>query len=261
MCNDMTRTIVSWNVNGLRQRHAQHEFLPLFRHNPDIVCIQEAKTLREKIPDEIRRLYGYHILCAPVPQGNFTEVMLFSRTRPVSARYGFGTPATDGEGRVIIADFESFILMNIYFPLGIGPVDTLEHKLAFYDNFLRCAEKFRDVGRPVIICGDFSIAHTDSDVESVRKHAARQVGTMPAEREKIDTLIHMGYTDVHRRSQPEKGHYTWWPNGFKIPERHLGRRLDYFFANDRAKPFVEDTEILSGVEGSDHCPILMDIGL
>jgi exonuclease III len=68
----MTRTIVSWNVNGLRPRHSQNEFLPLFRHNPEIVCIQEAKTLREKIPDPIRKLHGYHIHCAPVPQGDFT---------------------------------------------------------------------------------------------------------------------------------------------------------------------------------------------
>jgi len=255
----MTRTIVSWNVNGLRQRHAQNEFLPLFRHNPDIVCIQEAKTLREKIPDEIKKLYGYHIHCAPVPQGNFTEVMLFSRTKPVSLRYGFGTPSFDGEGRIIIADFETFILMNIYFPLGIGPVDTLEHKLAFYGAFLGCAGMLRDAGSPVLICGDFSIAHTDDDVESIKKHAARQVGTTVAEREKIDTLINMGYTDVHRMFLSGKGHYTWWPNGFKIPERHLGRRLDYFYANEQAKPFVVDAEILSGVEGSDHCPIQMEI--
>jgi exodeoxyribonuclease-3 len=257
----MTRTIVSWNVNGLRPRHAQNEFLPLFRHNPDIVCIQEAKTLREKIPDEIKRLHGYHIICAPVPQGNFTEVMLFSRTKPVSVRYGFGTPPFDGEGRIILADFETFVLVNIYFPLGIAPVDTLEHKLAFYDNFLGCAGKLRHEGRPVILCGDFSIAHTDDDVESVKKHAARQVGTTPAEREKIANLINMGYSDVHRIFLSGKGHYTWWPNGFKIPERHLGRRLDYFYANERAKTFIVDAEILSGVEGSDHCPIQMDLEL
>ncbi|MDP3563126.1 MAG: exodeoxyribonuclease III [Methanoregula sp.] len=257
----MTRTIVSWNVNGLRQRHARNEFLPQFRNNPDIVCIQEAKTLREKIPEEIKKLYGYQIHCAPVPQGNFTEVMLFSRIKPVSVRYGFGTPAFDGEGRIIIADFETFVLMNIYFPLGVGPVDTLEHKLAFYDAFLGCAEKIRDAGRPVVICGDFSIAHTDDDVESVKKHAARQTGTTVAEREKLGTLIKRGYTDVHRMFLQGKGHYTWWPNGFKIPERHLGRRLDYFYANEQAKPFVVDAEILSGVEGSDHCPIQLEINL
>ena len=254
-------TIISWNVNGLRQRHTQNAILPLFRHNPEIVCIQETKTLREKIPDDLKRLHGYHIFCAPVPQGSFTELMLFSRIKPVSVRYGFGIPAFDDEGRVIIADFGTFVLLNIYFPLGIAPVDTLEHKLAFYDAFLACAGQLNSDGRPVIVCGDFSIAHTDNDVESIKKHASRQVGTTVAEREKIDTLIRMGFTDVLRMFHTEKGAYTWWPNGFRIPERHLGRRLDYFFVNGRVSPFVLGSEILSHIEGSDHCPVTMDVAL
>ena len=254
-------TIVSWNVNGLRQRHTSNEFLPLFRHNPEIVGIQETKTPRDKIPDELRRLHGYYICCAPVPQGSFTEVMLFSRLQPVSVRYGFGTPAFDKEGRVIIADFGTFMLMNVYFPLGVAPVDTLEHKLAFFNAFLTCAEQLNRDGRPIIMCGDFSVAHTDNDVESVKKHAARQTGTSVAEREKMDTLVRMGFTDVHRMFNKEKGAYTWWPNGFRIPDRHLGRRLDYVFVNERMRPSVLSSEILSGVEGSDHCPVTMDVAL
>ena len=254
-------TIISWNVNGLRQRHTQNEVLPLFRHNPDIVCIQETKTPEEKIPDDLKRLFGYYIYCAPVPQGNFTEVILFSRIKPVSVRYGFGTPPFDDEGRIIIADFGAFVLLNIYFPVGSGPVDTLEHKLAFYDAFLACTGRLNDNKCQVIVCGDFSVAHTDNDVESVKKHAARQVGTTVAEREKIDSLIRMGYTDVLRMFTQEKGAYTWWPNGFRIPQRHLGRRLDYFFVNERVRPSILGSEILSGVEGSDHCPVTMDVAL
>jgi len=255
------KTIISWNVNGLRQRHSQKEVLPLFRHNPDIVCIQETKTPKDKIPDELKRLHGYHIYCAPVPQGNFTEVMLFTRIKPVSVRYGFGVPPFDDEGRSVIGDFGTFVLLNIYFPLGVTPVDTLEHKLAFYDAFLAYAGQLNSDGRPVVVCGDFSIAHTDDDVESVKKHAARQVGTTPAERQKIDALIHMGYTDVFRMISKEKGAYTWWPNGFRIPDRHLGRRLDYFFVNERLRPFIQGSEILSDVEGSDHCPVTVDVAL
>jgi len=255
----MTRTIISWNVNGLRQRHTLNEFLPVFRHNPDIICIQETKTPKEKIPADLKKLYGYFIHCAPVTQGNFIEVMLFSRVKPVSVRYGFGTKPFDDEGRIIIADFASFVLMNIYFPLGVGPVDTMEHKLAFYDAFLSCAGQLNDTGRPVIICGDFSIAHTDDDVECVKKHASLQAGTTHTERGKIDTLIGMGYSDVLRMFRQGKGNYSWWPNGFHVPERHLGRRLDYFFANELGKSFVVDAEIFSGVEGSDHCPIQMEI--
>jgi exodeoxyribonuclease-3 len=254
-------TIISWNVNGLRQRHAQNEFLPVFQHNPDVVCIQETKTLKEKIPAELKKIYGYQMFSAIAAPGNFTETLLFTRKTPVSVRSGFGTALSDPDGRIIIADFDTFVLMNIYFPLGVGPVDTLEHKLAFYDEFLTCAGHLSDTGRSVIICGDFSIAHTDNDVESVKKHAARQAGTTPAEREKIDSLIRKGFFDAFRIFCQEKGHYTWWPNGFRLHERHLGRRLDYFFVNERVHPYVMSSGILSGIEGSDHCPVIIDVDL
>jgi exodeoxyribonuclease III len=255
------KTIISWNVNGLRQRHAQNEFLPLFDKKPDIVCILEAKTSREKIPAEVKQLPGYHIRCAPVPQGEFNEVMLISRHKPVSVRYGFGIPEFDDEGRVIIADFDFFILLTAYFPLGVGPTDPIAHKLAFFDAFLSCAEELGSGDRPVILCGDFSIAHTDNDVESVKKNAARQAGTTPAERERMDSLVRMGYSDALRLSRVEKGPYTWWPNGFRIPERHLGRRLDYFFVNEKVKPLVRGSEVMAGIEGSDHCPVMMNLDL
>jgi exodeoxyribonuclease III len=255
----MTKTIISWNVNGLRQRHQMNGFLPLFRHNPDIVCIQEAKTLREKIPAELRKLHGYSLFCAPVPAGSFTETLLFTRTRPVSVRYTFGKCPFDTEGRVIVAEYPGFILLNSYFPLGVMLADTLAHKLAFYDAFLDYIAQLQERGCPVIVCGDFSIAHTDDDVESVRKHASRQVGTTPQEREKMDALVRAGFTDVLRMFRQGKGQYTWWPNGFAAHERHLGRRLDYFFANEPAKHCIVNAEILSGIEGSDHCPILLEL--
>jgi exodeoxyribonuclease III len=255
----MTRTIISWNVNGLRQRYQMNEFLPLFRHNPDIVCIQEAKTVREKIPDELKKLHGYFLFCAPVPAGSFTETLLFSRERPLSVRYRFGKCPFDTEGRVIVAEYPAFVLLSIYFPLGVMLADTLAHKLAFYDAFLDYAAHLRERGCPVIVCGDFSIAHTDDDVESVKKHASRQVGTTSAEREKMDTLVRAGFTDVLRQFRQGKGQYTWWPNGFAAHERHLGRRLDYFFVNEPVKPGIVSTDILTGIEGSDHCPILLEL--
>jgi exodeoxyribonuclease-3 len=255
------KTCISWNVNGLSMRYAENQLMPVFQHNPEIICIQETKTPEEKIPEKLRNLYGYQMFCPPVAPGNFAETLLFTRTPPVSVRYAFGVPVLDAEGRVIIADFESFVIMNIYFPLGIPPVDTLEHKLAFYDAFLAEAGKLNDEGRRVIVCGDFSIAHTDNDIESVKKHAVRQVGTTPAEREKIDSLIVKGFYDTFRIFCKEKGHYTWWPNGFRIRDRHLGKRLDYFFVNEPMKPLIVNAGILPGFEGSDHCPVMLEVNL
>jgi len=252
------RTILTWNVNGLRQRHTMNEFLPIFQEIPDIVCIQETKTQQEKIPREIRDLPGYYKYCAPAVRGSFTEVMLFTREQPVSIRYGFDSnPVPESESRVMIADFGRFILVNIYFPLGMVPVGTLEQKLAFYDAFLVLAENLNNAGRPVIICGDFSIAHTDTDVQVIKRRTALRVGTTRVEQEKIHALVCLGYRDVFRMIHREKRIYTWWPNGFKNTDRLRGYRLDYFFANERAATSIVDTEILDRVEGSDHCPVVL----
>jgi exodeoxyribonuclease-3 len=255
----MTTTIISWNVNGIRQRHRMNQFMQVFHHNPDIVCIQETKTAQEQVPPDLQKIYGYHSYFTRVKEGDFAEVVLYSRKEPRSVQYGFGGTPFDGEGRAICADFGEFILLNIYFPLGIEPVDNLAHKLAFYDAFLSYAKKLSNAKRPVIACGDFSVAYTDRDIFNPKKRPSKQVGVTPGERGKIDELVSAGYLDTFRMFNQEPGQYTWWPNGFTGADRKNGWRLDYFFANERARPFVRNSDILSSIEGSDHCPVRLEI--
>ncbi len=230
-------TIISWNVNGLRQRHTQNAVLPLFRHNPEIVCIQETKTLREKIPDDLRRLHGYHIFCAPVPQGSFTELMLFSRIKPVSVRYGFGIPAFDDEGRFIIADFGTFMLLNMYSPLGIAPVDTLEHKLAFYDAFLYVCRTAQQLMAGQLSCAVISVLpirtmmwRASRSMPHVRWGLLLQNGRRLIPSSAWDSPMCSGCS-IRKRVRIPGGQ-----TGSGFPERHLGRRLDYFFVNERVTP-------------------------
>ena len=249
--------IISWNVNGLRQRHQMNQFLPLFRHNPDIVCIQEAKTTTGRIPRELRNLRGYTCFFNEGHPETMTDVIIFSKREPERITYGFGNSPFDQEGRVLIAEFGTFTLMNMYFPLGIGPGDTIEHKLGFYDEFLSRVSRMDEEQKNIIVCGDFSIAHTDSDIERPVKKNTQRAGITVQEREKIDRLIGMGFSDTFRLFNGSNGHYSWWPNGFSREERRLGWRLDYFFVNSAIRPFVTGTEILACHEGSDHCPVMM----
>jgi len=255
----MRTTIISWNVNGLRQRHRTNQFIQIFRHNPEIICIQETKSPAENIPPDLKRIYGYSTYFTPVKPGDFAEVALYCRKEPVSIQYGFGGTDFDNEGRVIVADFSDFILLTVYFPLGVEPTGTMVHKLAFIDAFLAFVKDLSQNNRPVIICGDFSIAHTDKDVFNPRKKPSKQVGVTPAEREKVDALIRLGFADTFRLFNDQPGRYTWWPNGFSVPDRKNGWRLDYFFANEPAKPMIKNAEILAGFEGSDHCPVSLEI--
>lgn len=255
----MSMTLVSWNVNGLRTCYDRKYFMPVFRHNPDIVCIQETKAPKEKLPEKVQNLYGYHSYFSAVPQGSTAGVGLFTRQKPVSVEYGFGDPAFDNKGRVLIAKFDSFTLVNIFFPLGIKPMGNLDNKLKFCDAFLQyvrslCAERHN-----VIICGDFNIAHTNRDLYNPPKKPVRQIGISPEERAKIDALIGIGFTDTLRIFHKDAGHYTRWPFQNDSRKRNFGWRLDYFFVSNPLRSRVIDAGILTGYMGSDHCPVMLEI--
>lgn len=257
----MKCTIISWNVNGLRPLHQMNQFLPVFRQNPDIVCVQETKTATDRIPNDLKKIHRYTCYFDSEQKENLTEVMLFSKQEPERVTFGFGNMPFDDEGRVLIAEYETFTLMNIYFPLGIGPADTLEHKLAFYDAFLAFISRCNNEQRNIIVCGDFSIAHTDSDVSKPVKSTTRRAGITLQERDRIDRLINTGFSDTFRLFNQSDGHYSWWPYGFTREERRFGWRLDYFFVNTVVRPYVTGTEILTCIEGSDHCPVRMIMNL
>jgi len=257
----MRTSIVSWNVNGLRQRHQMHQFLPVFRHNPEIVCVQESKTPADKIPADLKKLHGYHCYYEEEHPEDLTEVILFSRQEPDRVTFGFEKIPFESEGRIIIAEYSAFTLMNIYFPLGSGPADTLEHKLAFYNAFLASVASLNEKQQKVIVCGDFSIAHTDRDVSNPTRKTTRRIGITEREREKLDLLVNAGFSDTFRLFNQETGHYSWWPNGFYHTERSQGWRLDYIFVNTFVRPFVTGAEILACYEGSDHCPVVMEMEL
>ena len=257
----MLITIISWNVNGLRQRYKMHEFLPLFRHNPEIVCIQETKTPIEEIPGDLKKLYGYRTYFSGIQPESFTGVALFTRIHPLFVKYGFGDAPYDSKGRIIVADFNAFVLLNVYFPLGRESVNNIRNNLEVYDAFLAYVRTLNNERRRVIVCGNFGIAHTDLDMSHPMKKPSQKIGISPQERDKIDQLIRLGFVDAFRLFNQDPGHYTWWPNGFKIRDRNQGWRVDYFFVNELMKPLVKRFEILSFVEGSDHCPVLMEVDL
>jgi len=256
----MTLALLSWNVNGLRACYDRKYFLPVFRHNPGIVCVQETKAPAEKLPEKVRDLYGYHTYFSAVQPGSIAGVGLFSRQKPLSVKFGFGDPQFDNAGRVLIADYGTFLLLNIYFPLGIKPMGNLDNKLQFYDAFLSYIGQV-PANLPVIVCGDFNVAHTDKDLYNPPKKPVQQIGISPEERGKIDCLIRLGFTDTFRMFHRESGHYTRWPFQHDARKKNYGWRLDYFFVNAPVRPYVLDAAIMPQYPGSDHCPIMLEINL
>ncbi len=250
-------TIISWNVNGLRAVHRKGNIQEMFQMKPDILCLQETKSLPEQLPDELGHLKnGYHAYFHfPTEKKGYSGVAIYSKEKPIKVSRDIGIEKMDQEGRLIMAQYKDFILINIYFPNGGGPAERLRYKLDFFDHFLEFADKLHMEHPNIILCGDFNVAHTPVDLARPKENETH-VGFLPIERAWVDKLIKHGWADVFRHFYPDrKDAYTYWDQKTFARERNVGWRIDYFFASKEVLKKIKSVEIMDKVYGSDHCPV------
>ena len=251
--------ILSWNVNGLRAFYKKGAFNSIFEVDPDIFCLQETKSHPDQLPEEVRSPAGYYTYFdhSKMRKG-YSGVAIFSKEKPEKVEYSLGNPDLDKEGRMIIAYFKDFVLLNGYFPNGGVDPERLKYKLEFYDQFLKFIEKLRKQGKSVIFCGDINTAHNEIDL-SRPKENSNHTGFLPIERAWIDKVIEKGYLDTFRFLHLDKIKYSWWDMKTFARDRNIGWRLDYFFVSSDLKDKIKKAEILDDMFGSDHCPVMLEL--
>lgn len=253
--------ILCWNTNGLRATHKNGYFLPLFKdQKPDILCLQETKAEPEQLPEEVRNVKGYfsYFSHSKIKKG-YSGVAIYSKVEPKKVEYGIGIKKFDDEGRILIAYYKDFVLLNIYFPNGGGGPERLAYKLEFYDEFLKFIDKLRKKGKKVIFCGDVNTAHEAIDLARPKENE-ENTGFLPEERAWMDEVENAGYVDVFRHLYPTKaGAYTYWDMKTAARDRNVGWRIDYFFISSDLLGKIKDMKILTDIYGSDHCPIELDL--
>lgn len=114
--------------------------------------------------------------------------------------------------------------------------------------------------KPVIVCGDFNVAATELDIKNPKANV-KNAGFTLEEREKFKTLLDSGFTDTYRYLHPDQIEYSWWSYRFKARERNAGWRIDYFLTSDFVQDKIQNARIHTGIMGSDHCPVELDIDL
>ena len=244
---------ISWNVNGLRAAHKKG-FLDWFNvESPDIMCLQETKAHEEQLPEAVRAIAGYSSYFSTPEKKGYSGVGLYAKNAPASVQFGFGD-RFDSEGRTIIADFGDFVLFNIYFPNGKRSTERLQYKMDFYDAFLTYAEKVKQSGKHVVVCGDVNTAHKEIDLARPKENV-KVSGFLPQERAWIDEFLEKGYKDTLRVFNDEPGNYSYWDQMTKARDRNVGWRIDYFFVDQDFANRLTGAFILSDVMGSDHCPV------
>ncbi|MFO7446988.1 MAG: exodeoxyribonuclease III [Ignavibacteriaceae bacterium] len=252
--------IISWNVNGIRAVHKKG-FLDWFKkESPDILCLQETKAHEEQLPDELKNVEGYSSLFCAGERKGYSGVCIYSKVQPIKVYRGFDIQKFDNEGRILVAEFPGFTLINIYYPNGKKNQERLQYKMDFYDAFLEYANRLRSEGKKLIICGDVNTAHKEIDIARPKENS-KISGFLPIEREWMDKFISSGYIDTFRMFNDQPQQYTWWDMVTRARERNVGWRIDYFFVSDDLKDNVKNAFIQSDIMGSDHCPIGIEISL
>ncbi|HUI92050.1 MAG TPA: exodeoxyribonuclease III [Chitinivibrionales bacterium] len=252
--------ILSWNVNGIRAVAKKGMLDRLVKDGADIICLQETKVFDpQELDESILSPQGYssHWNSAQDKKG-YSGVAVYTKRQPKKIEKGFGVKKFDTEGRTLVAHYDGFTLLNIYFPNGKQNEERLKYKMDFYDAFLAFCDGLRKKKIPLIMCGDYNTAHKEIDLARPKENAGVS-GFLPEERAWIDKYLTHGYIDTLRMFHQEPGLYTWWDLKSGARARNVGWRIDYFFVSDDIKGRVKDGFILKDVMGSDHCPIGIDI--
>ena len=244
--------LVSWNVNGLRACMGKGfgEFLE--QESPDVICLQETKMQREQADFVFP---GYHEYWnSAVTRKGYSGTAIFTKEKPLQVTNGIGLEEFDGEGRVIAAEYPEFTLVTVYTPNSQRELVRIEYRMAFEDAFREYLERLREKA-PAIVCGDMNVAHRPIDLKNPKSNQGN-AGYSYQERGKFAELLATGLVDTFRYFYPEQeGAYSWWSYMGNARRNNTGWRIDYFLADQRLLPRIQDSRILSQVEGSDHCPV------
>jgi exodeoxyribonuclease-3 len=256
--------VVSWNVNGIRAVEKKGFVDWLVKENPDILCLNETKAepgqLSPKLTNPPVKGKPYCTFWASAVKKGYSGVAIYTKEKPDDVHF-LGIKEFDDEGRVLIAEYKDFSLITAYFPNSQDERKRLPYKLAFNDAILKLCNSLVKKGRHFLLCGDFNVAHTPIDLAHPKANE-NSAGYLPEERAWMDKFLKAGHVDTFRHFHPgEIGQYTWWSYRANARRNNVGWRIDYHCVDKAFLGSVKYSIIRNEVEGSDHCPVEIEIDL
>lgn len=252
--------IASWNVNGIRAIVKKNFFETLKSIESDILCLQETKAQDEEVTQALSSLNNYHLFSNSADKKGYSGVAILSKFKPISVTYDMGVIKHDNEGRIICAEYSEFYLVNVYVPNSGQQLDRLDYRKIWDADFLNYLKGLEKV-KPVIVTGDFNVAHHAIDLKNDKANYNKTAGYTQIEIDGMDNFINAGFIDTYRYLHPKKVVYSYWSYRFKSRERNTGWRIDYFLVSSSLKSSIKTADILTEIFGSDHCPILLEMEL
>lgn len=204
-------------------------------------------------------LPGYERYWNSADKAGYSGTAVFTRQTPLSVTYDFGKEVHRHEGRVITAEYPEFYLVCCYTPNSKDQLSRLDYRMEWEDAF-RAYLLALDAKKPVILCGDLNVAHTEMDIKNAKTNRM-SAGFTDQERAKMTELLAAGFADSFRVVHPDEVKYSWWSYRFHAREKNAGWRIDYFIVSRRIADRIRAAEIHNEIFGSDHCPVELQIDL
>ncbi|MFZ5483946.1 MAG: exodeoxyribonuclease III [Pseudomonadota bacterium] len=253
--------IATWNVNSLKVR-LPHLLDWLASEQPDVVCLQETKTVDEAFPVTDLAAAGYQALFSG--QKTYNGVAILARTPlsdPVAGIPGF----SDEQKRVLAATVDGVRVICLYIPNGQSvDSDKYPYKLAWLEALQAWLTDERARHGRLALLGDFNIAPEDRDVHDPAAWAGQVLCSEP-ERAQFQRLLGHGLKDAFRLFEQDDKSFSWWDyrqGGFR---RNLGLRIDHILLSEelaaRCKNCRIDKTPRAWERPSDHAPVIAEIAL
>ena len=250
--------IISFNVNGIRAIVKKGFHNTLADLQADIVCLQETKATSDQVREALFGVEGYHMAASHAQKAGYSGTAILSKVEPLSVQEGIGKEEHDQEGRTITAEFDQFYVVCVYVPNSSAELKRLPYRKTWDADFRAYLQSLQEK-KPIIVCGDLNVAHHEIDIANAKSNYNRTPGYTQDEIDGMDALLGIGLVDTFRAHYPDTVKYSWWSFRAGARERNIGWRLDYFLVSESLFQKVDKAFILNEVEGSDHCPVGIEL--
>jgi len=258
MTDPTTLTLCTLNANGVRAAQKRGFERWLKRRQPDFLCLQELRAHTDQVGPELVSPLGYNARWECAEKRGYAGVGIYSKSPVEAYQVGSGLDWGDAEGRVLRADFDDVSIISLYIPSGSSGPERQKRKFEYLDHIAGFLGKLARSRRPIAVCGDFNIAHTELDIHNPKGNA-KNSGFLPEERAWFEELLGQGWDDVVRRFNPEQPDlYSWWSNRGRAREKNLGWRLDYVLLNRAFARRASGAWIEPKAGLSDHAPVWVE---
>ncbi|WP_299863582.1 exodeoxyribonuclease III [uncultured Roseobacter sp.] len=256
--------IATFNINGIKARiNALPEWLD--DAQPDVVVLQEIKSIDEAFPTELFEERGYNV--ATHGQKSFNGVAILSKHPLEDVTRGLPRDDSDEQARwieaTVMGDSHALRVCGLYLPNGNPvPGPKYDYKLAWMARLKARAETLLAEETPFLMAGDYNIIPQAEDAaspDSWREDALFRLESRTAFR----ALINLGLTDAFRARTQGPGHYSFWDYQAGAWNRNQGIRIDHLLLCPQTADMLTDCVIDKDVRGrdkpSDHVPVWIDL--